>query len=114
MATMLCSQCGTAGDTKTQTKGSILIEIVLWCCFLIPGLIYSVWRLSSRGTVCGACGGASLIPANSPVGRQLAAKYHSNVQLDATPAPSAKRGMVWIGVAVAIVAWIAYVNVSGH
>jgi len=26
-----------------RTRGSILIEIVLWLCFLVPGLIYFIW-----------------------------------------------------------------------
>jgi|GEM_PF-983782 len=67
----ICTQCGNIGDPKTETKGSIIIEIVLWLCFLIPGLIYSIWRLTSRYKACKLCNGNSVIPINSPVGMQI-------------------------------------------
>jgi hypothetical protein len=67
----VCKQCGTVGKPKSYTPGSILIEIVLWLCFLVPGLLYSLWRLSRRRSVCSACGSPDLVPLNSPIGRQL-------------------------------------------
>jgi hypothetical protein len=73
----ICSACGTAGDEKTVTRGSFLIELFLWCFFLVPGVIYSIWRSSSRLKVCRACGNAQLVPLDSPVGRELAEKYRS-------------------------------------
>ena len=71
---MICSKCGTVANPKTRTRGSIWIEIVLWCCFIIPGLIYTLWRLTSREDVCRACGSHELVPLDSPFGRQLAEK----------------------------------------
>lgn len=50
-----CPNCSFEGEAKTKTPGSFLIELVLWLCFLIPGLIYSIWRLSARGKVCPRC-----------------------------------------------------------
>jgi len=47
-ADFICANCGHLGDEKQVTKGSFGIEVILWLCFLIPGLIYSLWRLSSR------------------------------------------------------------------
>ena len=44
---------------KTVTRGSIWIEIILWLCLIVPGLIYSIWRLTTRRQVCSACGAAS-------------------------------------------------------
>lgn len=67
-----CSSCGHEGRGKTATRGHLLIEIILWICFLIPGLIYSIWRHSSRYKVCTSCGSNTLVPPNSPVA--LAAK----------------------------------------
>lgn len=72
---MICSNCGAHGTPKTVTKGSILIEIVLWLCILLPGILYSLWRISSRVRACRSCGSQSLVPLNSPVGRDLALKY---------------------------------------
>lgn len=71
---MVCAQCGHHGPTRRETPGSILVELVLWLCFLIPGLIYSLWRVSARRSVCAVCGAATLVPENSPVGRRLRAQ----------------------------------------
>ena len=70
---LICSTCGHIGSSKTAVKGNIFIEIVLWLCFLIPGLIYSLWRSSSRYKKCTACGATTLIPLDSPVGLKLLA-----------------------------------------
>jgi hypothetical protein len=68
---MVCTQCGHHGFTLAKVKGSTGIELILWLCFLIPGLIYSVWRLSSRRPVCTACGSSALVPPSSPVGQRM-------------------------------------------
>jgi hypothetical protein len=68
----VCTYCGHVGDPTSQAKGSILIEIILWLCFLIPGLIYSIWRMTSKQKVCPSCGHAGMIPIDSPKGRELA------------------------------------------
>ena len=65
--TMYCTACGHEGETTTATKGGLLIEIALWLCFAVPGLIYSLWRINSRHETCSACGSASLVPTTSPV-----------------------------------------------
>lgn len=69
---MICSSCGTTGIPQSDTPGSFLIELLLWCFFLLPGLIYSIWRLSARKQVCPSCKGSGMIPLNSPRGRKLA------------------------------------------
>lgn len=68
---MLCTTCLTVGVPQRRARGSLLLEIVLWLCAIIPGLVYSAWRLSSRRRVCRACGGKELIPVDSPRARQL-------------------------------------------
>lgn len=68
---MICTQCGTVGNGKKSAKGSFLIEVILWLCFLIPGLIYSIWRVSGNKPACRSCGSASLVPLDSPVGQKL-------------------------------------------
>src|SRR5690606_29737256 len=65
-AAMYCSSCGAEGATRTATKGSIWLEIVLWLCFIVPGLIYSIWRITTRHQVCASCGALTLMPPNSP------------------------------------------------
>jgi len=63
---MYCPACGSTKGARTHTRGSILVELFLWLCFLLPGFIYSIWRLSSRQQVCCECGNPGLIPSSSP------------------------------------------------
>jgi len=69
-STMVCTQCGSTG-TESHTKGSFLIEVVLWLFMCLPGLLYSIWRLTTRGQVCRTCKCDRLVPANSPEGQRL-------------------------------------------
>lgn len=68
----VCKRCHTVAEPRKETPGSLAIEVVLWLCFLVPGLVYSLWRLSRRHDVCRACGSRDLVPLDSPVGRSLA------------------------------------------
>ena len=63
---MFCQNCGFQGKPKRYIKGSIFTEILLWICFLLPGLIYSIWRLSSRFRGCPSCRAPNMIPLDSP------------------------------------------------
>jgi hypothetical protein len=67
----LCLQCGSIGDTKRFMKGTILTELILWLFFLLPGLIYSIWRHSTVAQVCSRCGGLNVIPLDSPVAQNF-------------------------------------------
>jgi hypothetical protein len=66
-ANRYCKACGTTAPSRTRTRGSFVMEIVLWICFIVPGLIYSIWRLTTRQEVCSACGSTGLIPTDSPI-----------------------------------------------
>lgn len=66
----ICPNCGTRGEPKTRTKGSTLLEVFLWLMLIVPGLIYSLWRITSRERVCPACG-SPMIPVDTPRGQQL-------------------------------------------
>lgn len=61
-----CLTCGNEATAETKTPGSLMIEVVLWLCFIVPGLIYSIWRMSSRTDVCAVCGSNQIIPTDSP------------------------------------------------
>lgn len=77
MADRICANCGTLGKPVRTMRGSIWIEIVLWLSFLVPGIIYSLWRLTTKSTGCRVCGSENLVPVNSPVGRDLMSRYHA-------------------------------------
>lgn len=63
----VCLTCGMVARPKKRTKGSFLIEILLWCFFGF-GIFYSLWRLSTREDVCPYCRGNVLVPPRSPRG----------------------------------------------
>ncbi len=67
----LCTSCAYVGETKAISKGSVKTGIILWFFFLIPGLIYSIWRFLSRHEVCPICGQATIIPADSPKAQKI-------------------------------------------
>lgn len=50
-----CPNCEYEGKSKTFTKGSIIIELFLWLLMVLPGLIYSFWRHTSRYKGCPKC-----------------------------------------------------------
>ncbi len=70
----VCKSCGFVGKPKTYTKGSIFIEIILWLFLIVPGLVYTIWRLTTREKVCPKCGSRDIIPLDSPVGQELLKK----------------------------------------
>lgn len=70
----VCMTCESIVTPKYITKGSLLLEIILWCLWLFPGLIYSIWRLTSRYEGCPVCGGNTLVPLDSPLGRRVQAE----------------------------------------
>jgi hypothetical protein len=77
---LICSSCGHVGSSKTAIKGNGLIELILWLCFLVPGIIYSVWRSSSRYKTCSVCGSTNLVPLDTPIGRKMLADQGKTVE----------------------------------
>ncbi|HEY8085904.1 MAG TPA: hypothetical protein VIE69_09920 [Methylophilaceae bacterium] len=75
----ICAKCGYVGHAKKITKGSFLVEVILWLLFIpglgyfssgriysqggllyvmlffIPGVIYSLWRITTKYYVCPNC-----------------------------------------------------------
>lgn len=59
-----CTQCHTHTNTA-KMKGNGWIELVLYFFYILPGVIYSIWRRSGKPNGCPTCGHAALIPAGS-------------------------------------------------
>lgn len=66
----ICEKCWSVCNPITFTPGNFLTEVILWMFFLIPGLCYSLWRLTSKRSVCQKCQG-NVIPLGSPRGQAL-------------------------------------------
>jgi len=67
----ICDKCHVATDGKRQMDGSMLMEFILWCVFIIPGIIYSMWRHTTVKKGCHECGSKELIPVNSPKAKKI-------------------------------------------
>lgn len=106
----ICTTCGHAGMPAQQRPGSGAIELVLWIFFLIPGLIYSLWRSSAVREICPSCGRDTMLSRQSPVGIELMAKRGGWTDVDEkrfrNAAAEASRGggayAVLFGVAAAL------------
>jgi len=70
---MLCTQCGTIRPPRGVTPGSGWITFVLLWCFVVPALIYWIWRHTSTYLVCAQCGSKSVIPPRTPVAQDMIA-----------------------------------------
>lgn len=66
-----CTACGNVGHSVLVLKGSVATEFLLWITFLLPGIIYSIWRANSKHEACSACGSPQVIPVDSPMARKL-------------------------------------------
>lgn len=58
---MLCTDCLRTDVPDTAVEGSDRLEILAWCCFALPGLLYCAWRHAARRKLCAHCGGGELI-----------------------------------------------------
>jgi hypothetical protein len=50
---IICPTCQYHGDAVEIPKGTKKTEILLWCCLLLPGLLYTLWRQSRDGRYLG-------------------------------------------------------------
>jgi CDP-diglyceride synthetase len=66
-----CRQCGYEGPAEPQSPGKTWLEAVFWIAFLVPGLIYSLWRLFGRRYLCPRCKAADG-QVTVPLGRRVA------------------------------------------
>ena len=68
---LVCTSCGYVGRPRRVTRGRLSVEILLWLCLIVPGVIYTLWRLSTRHDECPSCGHKAMIPARIPLGQKL-------------------------------------------
>lgn len=67
----ICTDCGSQINPVKHTQGSFIMEIGLWLLLLVPGLIYSIWRITSKRLVCPKCKSEKFIPLDSPRGQAV-------------------------------------------
>lgn len=74
----ICANCKTVGRAQYRQQGNFMVELMLWLFFIIPGLIYSAWRGSKKIRCCKACGSETLVPLDTPRGRELQSSEKSS------------------------------------
>ena len=68
---IFCRNCGHFGEPERSNRGHVLISLLLLCTFIIPGIIYIVWRRSDPHLRCERCGSIDTVAHNSPYAAQL-------------------------------------------
>jgi len=111
----LCTQCGTVAYMKRFMKGSLLTEIFLWFCALLPGLIYSIWRHSTVYWGCQRCDNPTMIPLASPVAQKFLAETKPGQPISAYRVPDSGTGMsartlVVVLIVIAVLGAIVRIN----
>lgn len=71
LPTHVCTSCGSQVRPKSMTPGTFAMELLLWLCFLVPGVIYSVWRIASRYAGCPVCNAKNCIPIETPAAQSI-------------------------------------------
>ena len=92
MSQMVCITCRDIGRSTDFTRGSLLTEIILWICFVVPGFIYSIWRVSTRAKICcPSCKTPSMVPVHTHVGKIILNKHNCCEQEEETITQYAKQ-----------------------
>ncbi len=72
IAKYVCAACAYKEKPYMYKKGSRKLEIILWICGILPGVLYTIWRSSTEIPICPICDTASMISTKSPHGQRLA------------------------------------------
>jgi hypothetical protein len=62
----ICLVCGCQRVPVMVRRGHVIIEILLWLCYLLPGVVYTLWRTLRRHEVCPNCRNPSMVKTTSP------------------------------------------------
>lgn len=65
----LCLSCGVVDQPRLENRGSSAVEVALWL-LIIPGCLYTSWRLGRQDRYCWTCGAPYPVPADSPAARR--------------------------------------------
>lgn len=67
----VCAGCHYKGKPIRLKEGSAKLEIILWICGIIPGLIYSIICYKNGIDICPSCKTPSMISVKGPHGQRL-------------------------------------------
>lgn len=72
-AKKVCATCGVIGEPAGFGCLEVGCMIFLLCLGIIPGIIYAIY-VDSRAKSCKSCGAKTLVPVDSPKGREITTK----------------------------------------
>jgi hypothetical protein len=70
----VCKDCWTISNPTKNKKlrGSPWITLILILFFIVPGIIYMIWRRGDIGNeICAKCRSKNLVPVDSPMGQKI-------------------------------------------
>lgn len=75
-----CNNCNSV--TTPKPSGSVIITLILLLFYIIPGIIYEIWR--GKNKRCGLCGSPAIMPLSSPAAQQAMQRQQAPIQNDRT------------------------------
>jgi len=61
----VCMECGCQREPIMAKRGMLIIELLMWLLYILPGVIYSIWRRVRKQEVCPNCGTPSVVLTSS-------------------------------------------------
>jgi hypothetical protein len=61
----VCMECGCQRDPIDANRGLWVVEIFMWLLYILPGVIYSIWRRVRKHQVCSKCRNPSVVLTSS-------------------------------------------------
>ena len=61
----ICMECGCQRDPIKAKRGLLVIEVFMWLLYILPGVIYSIWRRVRSQEVCPNCLNPSIVLTSS-------------------------------------------------
>jgi hypothetical protein len=114
---VVCTRCRNVVTPVMKTPGTFGVELALWLLICIPGIVYSVWRATSKHEACPICGARELVPADSP-GAAAIAPLGAIEQARALPAPAPQAKTYVspsVGLTIGIVVVVIYIaSIASH
>ena len=71
MPKYVCTACCCTDKPIKYRRGRNKREILLWICFIVPGLLYTIWRNTSTILACPRCETTTMISTKTPHGQRL-------------------------------------------
>lgn len=75
-----CTVCHSTTRPKAKPMGNGAVEIILYLFFIVPGLIYTFYRVYSRRQVCRNCGSDRIVPPDSPIVAKITGSFPQQVE----------------------------------